>query len=155
MPLPDQIDVYFAEGKPPIPCRSLSEMDATLDRLHRECRPNHPICVNVVVPGRWITIGLGTDPTFVLESVEPCDGEWYITVGDESASGWQDFYGCGNHTPFERRSFVPLALARRAVQEFAEHQRRSRIVRWADWAGRPAEPGAAADGGGMSASPGF
>ena len=71
-----------------------------------------------------------------MESVEPCDGEWYISVGDETAVGWQDFYGCGNHTPFERRSFVPLTLARQAVREYAEHQRRTTLIQWADWAGR-------------------
>lgn len=138
MPVPDQIDVYFAEGKPPIKCHSLAEMDATLDCLHRECRPEYPICINVVLPGYWITIGLGADPTFVLESVEPCDGEWYISVGDEAVDGWSDFYGCGHHTPFERRNFVPLSLARQAVREFAEHQQRSCLIRWHDWAGRPA-----------------
>jgi hypothetical protein len=113
-------------------------MDAALDRLHGECRPGRPICVNVVVPGHWITVGLGADPTFVLESVEPCDGEWYISVGDDAAEGREDFYGCGNHTPFERRNFVPLAVARQAVREFAEHQRRTRLIRWQDWGGRPA-----------------
>lgn len=130
--------MYFAEETPPIAYHSLEEMDATLDRLHRECQPGHPICVNVVVPGYWVTIGLGADPTFVLVSVEPCDGEWYVSAGDEAAHGWVDFYGCGNYTRFERRSLVPLSLARQAVREFAEHQERSRLIRWQDWAGRPA-----------------
>jgi hypothetical protein len=138
LPVPDQIDVYFAEEKPPIKCRSVAEVDATLGRLHRECRPGHPICVNVVVPGHWISIGLGPDPTLVMQSVEPCDGEWYTSVGDESAEGWADFYGCGNHTPFQRRTFVPLDVARQVVREFVEHQQRSRLIRWHDWAGRPA-----------------
>ena len=118
--------------------RSLAEMDAVLDRLHRECTPGHPICANVVIPGYWVTIGLGTDPTFVLVNVEPCDGEWYISVGDESAKGWADFFGCGNHTPFERRTFVPLSVARRAVREFVQQGRRATVIRWHDWAGRPA-----------------
>ena|SRR5258708_32044906 len=138
MPVPEHFEVHYGEEEQPILCRSVAEMEAILDCLHRECRPDRPICVNVVLPQYWITIGLGTDPTFVLVSVEPCDGEWYLSVGNQSAEGWKDFYGCGNHTPFERRNFVPLELARQAVREFVEHQRRSRIIRWQDCADQDA-----------------
>jgi hypothetical protein len=137
MPIPDRIDVYFAEEAPPIECRSLAEMDATLDNLHRKCLPGHPICVNVVVPGYWVTIGLGADPTFVIASVEPCDGRWYISRGDDAAEGRTDFYGCGNVKSIEQRAFVPLSLARQAVREFAEHQRRTGVILWHDRADRP------------------
>jgi hypothetical protein len=138
VPVPDQIDVFFEEGKPPIVCRSLAEMDETLDRLHEECDPARPICVEVAIPGHRIDIGLGTDPTFICVQVEPCDGEHYLPTGDEAAEGWKDFYGCGNHTPFGRRNFVSLLMVRDALREFVEHQRLSGVIRWQDWAGRPA-----------------
>jgi hypothetical protein len=138
MSVPAEIEVQFADQEPPLNCRSIEEMDSLLDRLHSQCPREHPICVNVVIPGYCLTIGLGSDPTFLLESVEPCDGEWYISVGDPSTSGWKDFYGCGGHTPFEVRSFVPVQLARQALREFVQTQARSRLIHWNDWDGNPA-----------------
>jgi len=134
------LEVYFAEGKPPVHCQSLVELDAALDRLHRECDPRYPILVCIDLPEHRLDIGLGADPTFVIVNTQPCDGEYWISVGDERAEGYADFYGCGNHQQLARRHLVRLESAREAIREFVRSGRGAAEVAWEDWAGRPAEP---------------
>ncbi len=94
MPIPDEIDVYFDESKPPIRCRSLQEVDAALDKLHREVDPTKcPLAVAIKVFGHEIDMGLGADPTFLCLQIEPCDGEYYLPVGEEIETESQMFYG--------------------------------------------------------------
>jgi hypothetical protein len=132
------VEVHFADGKPPVHCDSLAELDAALDRLHRDCDPRYPILVCIDLPEQRLDIGLGADPTFVIVNTQPCDGEYWISVGDELASGDADFFGCGTHQQVARRHLIPFEPARSAVREFVRSGVRSPEVRWEDWAGRPA-----------------
>lgn len=132
------MEVYFAEGKPPARCESPAELDATLDRLHRECDPRHPILICIDLPDHRLDIGLGADPTFVIVNTQPCDGTYWISVGEDRAEGYVDIYGCGNHQQIARRHLIPLELARSAIREFLQSGIRMPGVRWEDQAGRPA-----------------
>lgn|GEM_PF-4430339 len=142
------MEVHFAEGKPPIHCDSLTELDAALDRLHRICDAEHPILVCIDLPAYRLDIGLGADPTFVIVNTQPCDGEYWISVGDERARGVAAFHGCGDYQEFDRRHLVPLELARSAIREFILSGIRTPAIHWEDWAGRPADLGIAPDSGG-------
>ena len=141
MTAPSEISIHFAEHVPPISCRSVAEMDAALDRLHvdplraRDSGP--PLAVAIVIPGYQIVTGLGADLSFVCVSVEPCDGEYYIAVGDEKAKGecWM-FHGAGQNSYWVPKNMIPLPAARHAVRHFVENQQRSRALRWQDWAER-------------------
>jgi hypothetical protein len=126
------LEVAFAENKPPINCDSIAALDEVLDRLHAGCEPGSPILVCIDLPGHRIDIGLGVDPTVIVVNTQPCDGEYWISVGDEKAVGDANFYGCGNHQQFARRHLIPVALARSAVREFIRTGVRSPDVRWAD-----------------------
>jgi hypothetical protein len=130
------LEVYFAEGKAPVHCESLADLDATLDRLHRECDPRYPILVCIDLPEHRLDIGLGADPTFVIVNTQPCDGEYWISVGDEGACGVAAFHGCGVYQEFARKHLVPLVLARAAIREFVCSGIRTPEIRWEDWAGR-------------------
>lgn len=141
MPVPDEIDVYFRDGKPPIVCHSVQEVDAALDRLHREADPKHPLAVAIKVFGHEIDLGLGADPTFLCLQIEPCDGEYYLAVGDQTEGGPRMFYGAGQDSYWHPKNLIPLESARSAVRFFIEHQRGSPAVRWQDWDGRDAAPG--------------
>jgi hypothetical protein len=132
------LEVYFAEGEPPVHCESLAELEATLDLLHRDCEPRHPILVCIDLPRQRLDIGLGADPTFVIINTQPCDGEYWISVGDEVTSGYADFYGCGHHQQLARRHLIPLESARSAIRTFVQSGVRSPEVCWEDWAGRAA-----------------
>lgn len=132
------MDVYFDERQPPVHCESLTELDATLDRLHRDTL--NPILVCIDMPEHRLDIGLGADPTFVIVNTQPCDGEYWITVADEALSGIEipgvaDFYGCGNHQQVARRNLIPIGTARQIVREFVATGQRSRSVFWHDWTG--------------------
>lgn len=137
MPLPNEIAVYFDDGKPPIECRSLEEVDAALDKLHREADPKKcPLSVAIKVFGHEIDMGLGTDPTFLCLQIEPCDGEYYLAVGERTDGKTRMFYGAGQDSYWHPKNLIPLAVARSAVRYFIEHQGRSSSVRWQDWNGR-------------------
>src|SRR5262245_13972984 len=105
MPPPERqsMEVAFAEDKPPIHCDSLADLDETLDGLHASCDRRTPILVCIDLPVHRVDIGLGTDPTVIVVNTQPCDGEYWISVGDEKAKGHADFFGCGNHQQFPRR----------------------------------------------------
>ena len=85
MRVSDSIKVHYTGQAPPRVCRTIAEVD---------------------VPGCWAVIGLGLDLTFVMHSVEPHDGEYYMTAGDNEAGGSVDFYGWCEHTPYSRLSWV-------------------------------------------------
>jgi hypothetical protein len=137
MPVPDEINVYYDECKPPIRCRSLQEVDTTLDRLHREADPTKdPLAVAIKVFGHEIDTGLGTDPTFLCLQIEPCDGECYLAVGEQTAGETRTFYGAGQDSYWHPKNLIPLEVARSAVRYFIQHQQRDPSVRWQDWNGR-------------------
>ena len=138
------MEVYFSEGKPPIHCESLAELDATLDRLHRDSDSRCPILVCIDLPEHRLDVGLGADQTFVIVNTQPCDGEYWISVGNERAAGYADFYGCGNHQQLAQRHLIPVESARVFIREFIRSGHATPEVRWEDWAGRPAKPSAAA-----------
>jgi Immunity protein Imm1 len=136
MPVPDEIDVYYDERKPPIRCHSVTEVDAALDKLHREADPTRdPLAVAIKVFGHEIDTGLGTDPTFLCLQIEPCDGEYYLAVGDQTDGKTRMFYGAGQDSYWKPINLIPLEAARSAVRYFIEHQKRSPSLRWHDWNG--------------------
>jgi hypothetical protein len=147
MPVPDQIAVHFDEGRPPIVCRSVLEVDATLDRLHRDADPTCPLAVAIKVFGHEIDLGLGADPTFLCLQIQPCDGEYYIAVGEQTEGDPRVFYGAGQDSYWHPKNLVPMKAARSAVRFFIEQQQRSPDLRWQDWEGRDAEQVAAPDTG--------
>jgi hypothetical protein len=133
MPVPDEIDVVYDHRKPPIKCRSLAEVDAALDKLHREADPGKdPVAVAIKVFGHEIDTGLGTDPTFLCLHIEPCDGEYYLAVGEQTQGESRMFYGAGDDSYWQPKNLIPLQEARAAVLYFIEHQKRSPYVRWQD-----------------------
>ena len=141
MPPPSDISVHFAEEQLPIQCRSVAEMDAALDRLHadhlRSGSSTTPLAVSIVIPGYEIDTGLGADESFLCVQVEPCDGEYYLAVGDATAEGESRmFYGAGQDSYWAPKNLIPLSAARDAVRYFVEHQQRSPTLRWQDWSER-------------------
>jgi hypothetical protein len=85
MPVPNDIAVYFDEHEKPVTCRSLEEVDTLLDRLHREADPTEcSLAVAIKVFGHEIDMGLGTDQTFLCLQIEPCDGEYFLAVGEQT-----------------------------------------------------------------------
>ena len=134
MPVPDQIDVYYDDRKPPIECSSLEEVDAVLDKLHQGVDPTKvPLMVAIKVFGHEIDMGLGTDPTFICLQIEPCDGEYYLAVGDQVKGERRMFYGAGQDSYWEPENLIPLESSRSAARHFIQHQLRSPDVRWQDW----------------------
>ena len=108
MPLPDEIEIYHHEGKPPNRCRSLAEVDAALDKLHREADPTKdPLAVAIKVFGHEIDTGLGTDPTFLCLQIEPCDGEYYLAVGENTDGATRMFYGAGHDSYWGPKNMIP------------------------------------------------
>ena len=137
MPVPDEIDVYYDERRPPIKCRSLAEVDDALDKLHREAAPaKDPLAIAIKVFGHEIDTGLGTDPTFLCLQIEPCDGEHYLAVGEQTEGESRMFYGAGQDNYWHVENLIPLQDARAAIRYFIEHQQRSPSVRWQDWYNR-------------------
>ena len=134
MPVPDQIDVYFDEAKPPIVCHSIADVDAALDKLHRETDPTKdPLAIAIKVFGHEIDIGLGSEDTFLCVQIDPCDGEYYLAVGDRTGDETRRFYGAGQDSYWHAKNLIPLASARAALRYFIEHQERIPSVRWQDW----------------------
>jgi hypothetical protein len=134
MPIPDKIDVHYDERKPAIRCRSLGEVEAALDKLHREADPRRePLAVAIKVFGHQICMGLGADPTFLCLNIDPCDGEYYLAVGEQTGGETRMFFGAGQDSYWEPKNMIPLEAARSAVRYFIEHQERSPAVRWQDW----------------------
>jgi immunity protein Imm1 of predicted polymorphic toxin system len=137
LPIPNRIDIYYADSKPPIRCSSLEEVDAALDKLHHEADPTKcPLTVAIKVFGHEIDMGLGTNRTFIHLQIEPCDGEYYLAVGDEIDGETRRFYGAGQDSYWEPKNLIPLEHARSAVRYFIQHQLRSPEIRWQDWKGR-------------------
>jgi hypothetical protein len=138
MGLRAEIEVYFDERQPPILCRSADEVDAALDDLQqRYAGKATPLAVAIGILGHEVDVGIGADPTFLMLQMAPCDGEYYLAVGDESRSGEATrFYGAGQDSYWEPKNLVPAEIARAAVRHFIEHQQRSPRVRWQDWGGR-------------------
>lgn len=141
MAVPSIIQIYFSEGKPPLVCHSLAEMDESLDRLDAETRarlqgadPGDPLAVTIAVPGYQIYTGLGAEQSYISIGVEPCDGEYYTAVGEETATGESlMFYGSGQDSYWRPKNLLSPQVARRAVRYFVEHQQRSPELRWQDW----------------------
>jgi Immunity protein Imm1 len=137
LPIPNQIDVYYDESKPPIRCSSLEEVDTALGKLHREADPTeYPLSVAIKVFGHEIDMGLGTDLTFLCLQIEPCDGEYYLAVGDQIDGETRMFYGAGQDSYWEPKNLIPFELDRLAARYFIQYQRRCPFVRWQDWKGR-------------------
>lgn len=134
MPVPDEIEVYFDESKPPITCRSLEEVKVTLDKLHAEVDPaGLPLAVAIKVFGHEIDLGLGADPTFLHLQIDPCDGEYYVAVGGLTEGETRMFYGAGQDSYWHPKNLIPLKEALSAAMYFIEHQQRSPAIRWQDW----------------------
>jgi hypothetical protein len=137
MPIPDEIDVYYSERERPIRCRSLQEVDLALDKLHSDADlARTPLAIAIKVLGHEINTGLGTDSTFLCLQIEPCDGEYYLAVGDQTEGEARRFEGAGQDSCWQPKNMIPLEAARSAVRYFIEHQERSPFVRWQDWNGR-------------------
>lgn len=137
MPIPDEISIHFDDAQPPIRCHSIQEVDATLDALHRNALgKTPPLTVAIEVFGHEVDLGLGTDPTFLHLQIQPCDGEYYLAVGDLTEGEVKMFYGAGQDSYWEPKNLIPLELARSAARFFVEHQRRCPLVRWQDWKGQ-------------------
>lgn len=138
MTQPDAIDVYYDERKPPIRCLSIQEVDATLDKLHNEAdSAGNALAIAIKVLGHEIDTGVGKDPTFLCLQIEPCDGEYYLAVGEELTEGkTQTFFGAGQDSFWQPKNLIPLKTAREAVRFFIEYQMRSPAVHWQDWEGR-------------------
>ncbi len=137
MSTPEQIDVYYDDRKPPIRCRSLQEVDAALDKLHSEANQTRdPLAIAIKVFGHEIDTGLGTDATFLCLQIEPCDGEYYLAVGDQTEGETRRFEGAGQDSYWQPKNMIALEAARSAVRYFIEHQQRCPSVRWQNWDGR-------------------
>jgi hypothetical protein len=126
--------ITFNEDADPVECGSSTELDSVLDALHAAA--SLPILVCVDLPDHRLDIGLGMDPSFLIVNTQPCDGEYWSAVGDESASGAVDVFGCGNHQAVDSRNLIPLADARRALRAFVETGIKSPLLSWEDWSGR-------------------
>jgi hypothetical protein len=148
MPVPDEIDIYIDDTKPPIKCRTLDEVDATLDLLNEPANVDLPLAVAIKLFGHEIDVGLGADPTFLCLQIDPCDGEYYLAVGDQHDGMTRRFFGAGQDSYWEPKNLIPLNTARSAVRYFIAHQRGISNVRWHDWTGREAHPDASAGIGG-------
>ena len=140
MPIPDEISVYFDEGKPPIKCRTLNEVDDVLDELHDGAVRQGPLAVAVKVFGHEIDLGLGVDSTFLCLQIEPCDGEYYLAVGEKTEGETRAFYGAGQDSYWCPKNLIPIEDARPAVRYFIEHQQPSPLVRWEDCNGCEIDP---------------
>src|SRR5262249_33885983 len=137
MPVPDEIDVCFDERKPSITCKSIKQVDLALDNLHREVDPTKcPLCVSIAVFGHQVLTGLGVDQSFVCINIEPCDGEFYLTVGEQPAGEAKMFWGAAQDSYWNPKNLIPYKKARAAVRYFIKHQRRYPSVRWQDWSER-------------------
>jgi hypothetical protein len=125
-------------------CYSLDELDSTIEQLQRELIAEGPTSVVISEAGDArlgdeIGLGLGIDPTFVLIQIAPCDGEYYISAGNADSVGNVEFFGARELIVVDRRHFVPWRVVRGAVREFLEHGRFTKMVRWLDCHGQPAE----------------
>lgn len=137
MPVPDQIDVYFDDSKPAIRCLSIDELKVTLEKLHRGVDPSKdPLALVIKVFGHEIDTGVGADPTFLCLQIDPCDGEYYLAVGNQTEGESRMFYGAGQDSYWPPMNMIPLKAARAAIQYFVEHQKRDPSVRWQAWNGR-------------------
>src|SRR5262245_57637111 len=129
----------------PIVFRSVDELDSTLERLQREYTTKGPTSVVISEAGKKfgtgdeIGLGLGLDPTFVLIQIAPCDGEYYFSVGDDAAAGSVEFFGAREIIVVDRLHFVPWQMVRVAIREFLEYGRRTKLLRWQDSFGQPAD----------------
>jgi hypothetical protein len=138
MPAPSNIFVHFAQGKPPIQCHTVAEMDVVLDRLHassldRKSTDNYgcPLSVSIAIPGYEIGTGLGSAEVFMTVNTDPFDDFLYVAVGDEAAKGDDKmFYGFHQDTYWEPKHLIPVATARDAIRYFVEHQQRSPKLKW-------------------------
>lgn len=136
MPVPDEVEVYFDEQSPPIFCHSLKEVDATLDKLHREADPSaDPRAIAIKVFGHEFGIGLGTERVFIHLQIDPCDGEYYLPIGERTEGETQRFYGAGQDSYWEQKNLIPVEAARAAALYFIEHQELDPSVRWQYWDG--------------------
>src|SRR5262245_16622071 len=109
MPIPQEIDVFFDERKPPIKCFSLQDVDAALDKLHREADPTRcPLAVAISVFGHAVCTGLGTDSTFLCLNIAPCDGEYYLAVGEQWEGETRMFCGAGQDSYWQPKNLIPL-----------------------------------------------
>ncbi len=137
---PNEITIYFDDREPPVTCHSLEELDAALDKLHRQAISTQPpLAIAIKVFGHEIDMGLGMDPTFLCLQYEPCDGEFYIAVGSQEDSESDSdvmFYGAGGDSYWRPKNLIPLESARSAARYFIEHQARSPLLRWQDWEDR-------------------
>jgi len=137
MPVPSEIDVYYDDSKRPVRCASLADVDAALDKLHREAyATRRPLAVAIKLFGHEIDTGVGADPTFLCLQIAPCDGEYYVAVGEQTVGEPTMFYGAGQDSYWEPKNMIPAEVSRSAVRYFIEHQKRSPRVRWQDWDGR-------------------
>ena len=139
---PFRIQTDEEDHPPYFTCHSVREVLSTLDDLQRVYLPRSPIVAMIGEEGRdWgegdcICIGLGVDPSFANINIRPCDGEFYLTVGDPNTAGTIRFGGFCGESYFDRKNFVSWGSVLRAVQEFLESGRRSTSIRWHDWSGK-------------------
>ncbi|HEX7899606.1 MAG TPA: Imm1 family immunity protein [Planctomycetota bacterium] len=110
-------------------CRALAELDALLDRLHREGKP---ILVQVTGPSKQGTLGIGLGLALSVLSHTPDSGEppYRVSLGDPLAEGGTDFFMAGHHTEMENRWLIPMDLAREAMRHFCRTGELSDSVVW-------------------------
>lgn len=134
MPVPDQIDIYYDEAKPPLACHSIEDVDDAINKLHNSHDPSRdPLAIAIKVLGHEIDTGLGCNETFLFVQIDPCDGEYYIAVGDRTDDEVRMFYGAGQDSYWHAKNLIPLESAKAALRYFLEHQKICPAVRWQDW----------------------
>jgi hypothetical protein len=126
--------VTFDEDAAPIECATLAELDSVLDAVHAAA--SSPILVCVDLPEHRLDIGLGMDPSFLIVNTQPCDGEYWVALGDGPAGDELDVFGCGVHQTVNSQYLIPLSDTRRALRAFVETGIRSPLLSWEDWSGR-------------------
>jgi hypothetical protein len=110
--------------------RSLSELDAELDRLTAQCHEK-PMIVEVIdAGGNSLSIGLGRDKTLV--HLVPTAGPYLASVGDVSAPGTSVFYFHGEWTEVRQSQLIPIPAARNAVRHWYMTGELTSDIRWSD-----------------------
>jgi Immunity protein Imm1 len=129
--LPAQPVLYWSENEPPAEVDDLSQLDACLNRIAANCKPDRPTIVDLVVHNHSVSFGLGLPETFIQVQSQSGMPPYFITVADRSAPDVVTYYLMGaHHTEIPRRHHIDSTLAREIVREFFTTGERSTKVDW-------------------------
>jgi hypothetical protein len=123
----------WEEGAPAQAVTSREELEARLQTI-AAASVGRPVVARVSLPDdTTVHIGLGRAEAMVFVHDPPSpDGltmEW-ISVGEERRRGEVSFWFLGDHNTYEKRSFLPVGDAIRAVGELFETGRRPTWIQW-------------------------